>query len=161
MSRTNTLTAEDLTLQPTPKQRILVATDNSEPAKRALAAAALLAKQPDAELIIVNVEQGRLDDDLEQFRFAENATVGDILEQRSGEILTRAQSVAQALGVRRIRTEAGLGDAAGFILQVAKREHVDMIVVGRRGRSRITGLLIGSVSQRIVTTAPCKVLVVP
>ena len=144
-----------------PRRRVLVATDNSDPANRALTAAALLTKQSDAELIIVNVEQGRLDDSLEDFRRAENATVGDILEQRSAEILMRAESKAQTLGVTRIRTEAGLGDAAGFILTVAEREGVDTIVVGRRGRGRMAGLLIGSVSQRLAAAAPCKVMIVP
>ena len=37
----------------------------------------------------------------------------------------------------------------------------DMIVVGRRGRGRLLGLLIGSVSQKLVSLAPCKILVVP
>jgi nucleotide-binding universal stress UspA family protein len=38
---------------------------------------------------------------------------------------------------------------------------VEMLVVGRRGRRQLAGLLLGSVSQKLVTLAPCIVIVVP
>jgi nucleotide-binding universal stress UspA family protein len=142
-------------------QRVLVATDESESADRALVAAAELAKATAAELIIVNVEQGSLSGNLEAMREAEEASASEILYTVSTEILTRAQAKAAALGVANIRTYSGLGDAVGFIFEVANKEHPDMIVVGRRGHGRLMGLLIGSVSQKLVTLARCKVLVVP
>jgi len=161
MSRPAHLTAQDKMARPSSRPCVLVAIDNSEPANRALEAAALLAKQSNAELIIVNAEQGYLDANLDLYREAENATAGEILEQHSMEILSRAEVKAQQMGVARVRTESGLGDAAGFITSVAERDRVDTIVVGRRGRSRVAGLLIGSVSQRLAAAAPCKVLIVP
>ena len=141
--------------------RVLVATDGSEGADRALAAAAELAKAMAAELVIVNVEQGHLSTGLESMRETEHASVDEILYAASTEILNHAQTKAAALGIAKIRTYAGLGDAAGFILDVIEKEQPDIAVVGRRGHGRLMGLLTGSVSQKLVSLAPCKVLVVP
>ena len=140
-------------------RRVLVATDNSDSAYRAVEAAAELAKATGAALIIVNVEQGYFDPTLGPIGASDG--IGDILEARSREILLRAKEQAEAIGVARIQTISGLGDAAAFILDVAKREAVDMIIVGKRGRGRLAGLLLGSVSQHIVNLAPCTVQVVP
>jgi nucleotide-binding universal stress UspA family protein len=142
-----------------PIKRILAATDNSDGAHRALEAAAELAKRTGAALIIVNVEQGYFDPDLRPLRDADGLV--DVLEARSREILLRAKELAQQIGVTNIQTISGLGDAAAFILDVAKREDVDLIVVGKRGRGRLAGLLLGSVSQHVVTLAPCSVHIVP
>ena len=140
-------------------RRLLVATDNSESADRALDAAANLAKLFGAELIIVTVEQGFFDPELR--RVPTGDTFEDILEARSREILRRAKERAQQLGAEKIKTVSGLGDAAAFILDVAKREAVDLLVLGKRGRGRLAGIFLGSVSQRVATLAPCSVHVVP
>jgi nucleotide-binding universal stress UspA family protein len=140
-------------------KRILVATDNSDGAHRAVDAAATLAKQVGAALIIVNVEQGYFDHSLGPFESSEGSV--DMLEARSREILLRAKEQAEQIGVATIQTISGLGDAAAFILDVAKREAVDLIVLGKRGRSRLTGILLGSVSQHVATLAPCSVQIIP
>jgi nucleotide-binding universal stress UspA family protein len=140
-------------------RRLLIATDNSEGADRALDVAANLAKLFRAELIIVTVEQGFFDPELGQVQTADRFE--DVLEARSREILRRAKARAEQIGAEQIRTVSGLGDAAAFILDVAKREAVDLIVLGKRGRGRVAGLLLGSVSQRVTMLAPCSVQVVP
>ena len=142
-----------------PIRRVLAATDNSDSAYRAVEAAAELAKRIDAELIIVNVEQGYFDYTLGSLR--DTDSVGDILEARSREILLRAREHAHRTGAANIRTVSGIGDAAAFILDVAKREDVDLIVLGKRGRGRLAGILLGSVSQHVASLAPCSVQVVP
>lgn len=69
----------------------------------------------------------------------------------------RLRAAAAPPGVERI---AAWGDPAETILECA-REAVDLVVLGRRGRGRLAGLLLGSVSQKLVSLAPCAVMVVP
>jgi nucleotide-binding universal stress UspA family protein len=142
-------------------KRILVATDGSAGADRALDVASTIAGRFGAELIIVTVEQGYLQRDLEEFRWTKDATVDEILNAVSLEILKHAEERAHSNGVSRVRTYSSLGDAVAFILEVAEREKADTIVVGKRGRGRLVGLLIGSVSQKLISLAGCHVLMVP
>ncbi|MDJ0780754.1 MAG: universal stress protein [Desulfosarcinaceae bacterium] len=52
------------------------------------------------------------------------------------------------------------GPAAEKIVSVAALEHCEMIVMGSRGRSDLQGLLLGSVTHRVLHSAPCPVLVI-
>lgn len=52
------------------------------------------------------------------------------------------------------------GDARDSILELARTENVDLIVVGSHGRTGLTKMLMGSVASHVVTHAHCSVLVV-
>jgi nucleotide-binding universal stress UspA family protein len=52
------------------------------------------------------------------------------------------------------------GNPAQQIADAAREAHADLIVVGTRGHTDIGGLLLGSVTQRLLHEAPCPVLVV-
>ena len=142
-------------------KRILIATDGSEGAARAFGAALEMAKRYSAELLIVTVEQGLLRSNEETFMRVEHANPEDILYGASRQILQRCEDIAKAKGFDKVRGFLGMGDPTPFILEIANRERSDLIVVGRRGRGRLTGLLLGSVSQKLATLADCKVLIVP
>jgi nucleotide-binding universal stress UspA family protein len=53
-----------------------------------------------------------------------------------------------------------IGDPGQKICQVAQQEGIDLIIVGRHGRSGLSELILGSVSNYVVHHAPCSVLVV-
>jgi nucleotide-binding universal stress UspA family protein len=53
------------------------------------------------------------------------------------------------------------GIAAHAIAEAAEKDGADLIVVGTRGHTRLGGLLLGSVTQRLLQVAPCPVLSVP
>ncbi|HZQ83920.1 MAG TPA: universal stress protein [Acidimicrobiales bacterium] len=56
-------------------------------------------------------------------------------------------------------TQAVLGDPAGMLCTLA--HDADLLVVGRRGRGHVAGLLLGSVADDCVRHAPCPVAVIP
>lgn len=56
---------------------------------------------------------------------------------------------------------APAGHAAHITADSAREEGADLIVVGTRGLGPIAGLLLGSVTQRLLQVAPCPVLAVP
>ncbi len=47
------------------------------------------------------------------------------------------------------------------ILDVAEAEKADLLVMGRRGLGRVREVLLGSVSQKVLHHADCKVVIVP
>jgi nucleotide-binding universal stress UspA family protein len=58
--------------------------------------------------------------------------------------------------------ELSTGRASGYsVFDVARDVGADVIVVGTRGRGPLAGLLVGSVTQRLLHVAPCPVLAVP
>ena len=56
--------------------------------------------------------------------------------------------------------EVLFGEPYEKILETAKKEKVDLIVMGNRGFSKIKRFFVGSVAQRVISEAPCPVLVI-
>jgi len=61
---------------------------------------------------------------------------------------------------RHIRLIADSGDAAEGIIQTAEESHADLVIVGQRGMTATPSFLLGGVSQKVATYAPCSILVV-
>ncbi len=141
-------------------QYIMAATDGSEGADRAVDVAADLAKAFGARLFIVTVAGNFSGEETRELARAEK-NIGDALEVLSMQILTAAEKRARRRGSTEIQLQIGWGDAARSIIEIAAREAADAIVLGRRGRGRLAGLLLGSVSQKVASLAPCTVIVVP
>jgi len=141
---------------------VILATDGSEPAERATNFAVQLTKRFEADLVIVHVS-GNMDLSRHDIRALERAegNVADVFEQVAKQILARAEVNARNAGIASIQTKTGWGDPAEQIIDIARRVHADGIVMGRRGLGRLSGLLLGSVSQKVASLAPCVVILVP
>ena len=144
---------------------MLVSTDGSENANRAVKAAISIASQYRAELVIVHVVSEIVPysyaplgvptppTDYSQF-FQSAETAGKkVVEAAVAE--ATAQSV-RATGL--IQTTAS--SIVETILDAAEKEKVGLIVVGTRGLGGFKKLVLGSVSSGVVSHARCSVLVV-
>ena len=140
-------------------QRIMAATDGSAGADRAVDAAADLARAVAGTLSILTVG-GNISGDGTRLARAEG-DIGAALDIISMQILIAAKERAQRIGAPTEQVQTGWGDPAQVIIEMARRDNVDAIVIGRRGRGQLAGLLLGSVSQKVATLAPCMVIIVP
>jgi nucleotide-binding universal stress UspA family protein len=95
------------------------------------------------------------------FTHAQQAWLKEQLESVSTKILNAARDRARSIGIGTILLESHTGDVAQTIVEIAQEKNVENIVVGKRGVGRIAGLLLGSISQKIVSLAPRPVTVIP
>lgn len=145
-------------------EQILVAVDGSEGALNAVAFAAKLASDTKSELVILTVTEEMYVGDraLKEFAHAEHlqTTWGDLSEARATEILIAAHQRAASHDKLRVRTQWLTGDPVEEIVQFAKDDRSDMIVVGHIGHSRVAGVLLGSVAFKLLGVSPCPLTVV-
>ncbi len=141
-------------------KNILAATDGSEGAERAVDVAAELARSLDGTLLILTVTDDLSGSAVKALARSER-DLGEAVDLMINQILNHAKTRARRAGATRIETLSGWGDPTESIINFARQRHADAIVVGRRGRGQLSGLLLGSVSQKLVTLAPCPVVVVP
>lgn len=141
-------------------QRILVATDGSPGANRAIDAAARLAKALRGELTILTIGGNVAGAELRELASI-SGDLSKILERTADRILGQARKRALRAGMAAPKLLTAWGDPAEMIIDTVRREKADIVVVGRRGRGRLSALLLGSVSQKVATLAPCMVMVVP
>jgi len=139
---------------------ILVATDFGEPADAALSYGRELARTYGATLHVLHIV-----DDV-YLRLGGDAYVAVLPElQRDAELAAQARLNAllvdddpQPLPVKKVTATSAAPATA--IVDYAKSNGIDLIVVGTHGRRAVAHLLMGSVAERVVRTAPCPVLTV-
>jgi nucleotide-binding universal stress UspA family protein len=122
---------------------IVVGTDGSERANRAVAFAAELAERTDATLHVIHAYQGTRDPVVQASRAVVEQVAADFDEHRA-----------------RMRVHAVQGDAVDAILNYAYDSNADLIVVGNRGMAG-KGRFLGSVPNAIAHDARCAVMIVP
>ncbi|MCP4329031.1 MAG: universal stress protein [Alphaproteobacteria bacterium] len=145
-------------------RKILVGVDGSDSALKAVSIAAGLSKDHDAELVLVHVVQlSAIADQVLKISATEHLKENpkSIMEKLSQTVLDQARNQALEAGAQegKMTTLTTDGDQARQLIQTAKRQKADLIVLGTRGRGRLEGLLLGSVSQKVIALAPCPCLV--
>ena len=136
---------------------VVVGTDGSAGAERALERAARLAASDGARLHVVTAYH---DGGPFKERLGDSARVDPIDVVRvAEEVLARAAAHARRHGVEP-ELHAREGDPAEALIEVAEEQDADLIVVGSRGLTGIKRYLLGSVSSKVSEHAPCSVMIV-
>lgn len=170
-------------------KNILCPIDGSDHANKALTLAVDLAKKYDARLhllhvLLRNVEEPALkrfaeiegltktvaseidrlmgvDSRVEIVRLRDLQTVATgVLVDIAEHIVGAAKLEAENNGVREVSVSVQDGDPAKRILEYARQEHADCIVIGSRGLSDVKALLLGSVSQKVAHLSDCTCITV-
>jgi len=141
--------------------KILVATDFSEASDAALAYGRQLARAFGAGLTVFHAAENLASRGYgsEGFVFIEP----DFQSQVEAAALERVRSLIADEDFQELGAEAVVVTAispAAAIAEYARREQTDLIIVGTHGRSGVAHLMMGSVAERVVRTAPCPVLTV-
>ena len=140
--------------------------DGSESSMMAADYAVMLAKQNGAQLIALNVIVSQLGYEYSAgaFGLVTPNAIKNVLDKSKQEAQKWFDDIgknAVANGVK-LSTEvvASPTSVVPAIVDYAEKNKVDLIVVGTRGRSGFTKLLLGSVASGVVTYASCPVMVV-
>ena len=136
-------------------EKILLAADGSDHALHATQIAAELARNPNAKELRVVVAY----DMIPPYFGEPNMQIA--IDARMEEAKTVMQKTIEAIGKVpcEIHTELIEGSAAEAIIDVANTRKSNVIVMGSRGLGELAGLLLGSTSQKVVSHAPCPVLI--
>ncbi|MGA1791905.1 MAG: universal stress protein [bacterium] len=141
-------------------KKILLPTDGSEHSFEALRYASSFARQFNITiciLTVIEIHHSIYDVYADEIALdIQESKIATLVNQRLDEI----EQKAKEYGIKNIEKVTRFGSPYQEIVNVAKERDVDLIVIATHGRSGIAHFLVGSVTEKVIRTAPCPVLVV-
>jgi nucleotide-binding universal stress UspA family protein len=142
-------------------RKIMVAVDFSEHSMASVSHGARLARDLGAELLLVNIINQRDVDMLKEvalkapeFSFKEHLQgIEEDREERFRQIILKPECV----GIK-IDTVVRIGVPFEELLKTIAARHVDLLVMGAKGRSNLVGVVVGSCAQKLFRRCPVPVL---
>ncbi len=134
--------------------KILYPTDGSKTAKAAIEFVVDIAKAQGGKVIVLSVAEkvGYLGVEYKEVEESLLKFARDFAHQAAEEIKSKGVEAEE-------RVE--LGRPADIIVEIARKEGVDAIVMGTHGWTGLARAIIGSVADRVIRHAPCPVILVP
>lgn len=137
---------------------IVVGTDGSDSARRAVEHAVSLASSDESRLVVVTAFEGH---DAKEDDSIPSDVRWMINDRNAAESHARAgRELARAEGVDDVVVQAVEGDPAAMLLETATDFNAELIVVGSVGLTASSRFILGSVASSVLHHAPCDVLVV-
>src|SRR5262245_23659263 len=136
-------------------KKILVPHDFSDTSDAAVRYAIALAHNFGAQLYLLHVSDKARFEMATEFPLGLDGTLEDAVRERLLKILTPREQVEF-----KPIFECRSGAPAAEIVKYAKEADVDLIVMGTHGRGFVAHVVLGSVAEKVVRTAPCPVLTV-
>ena len=135
--------------------KILVATDGSEMNRAAVEEALRIGRACGSQVHAVYVaDTGTLETGPADMMVGD---AWDIVQNEAEKVLGR---VREGAGGVLTETKVLNGKPAEEIVKYAREQSIDLIVIGTQGKRGMARLLLGSVAENVIRSAPCKVLVV-
>ena len=134
--------------------RIVIAVDGSDEARRAAKRGLELARAVEAEVTVVSVLERKT------LRLTETAEEKRQLRERGEEALAEIETLAAEVG-HAVRTELLEGKPAAKIREHVATTDAELLVVGRQGRTGLGRRLLGGVTEQLLHRSDVPVLVVP
>lgn len=140
--------------------KIVVGTDGSPTAQRAVAKATGLAKAVGAELIIVTAYNNRAPAGVAAAGIALDS--GWVAAAQSGAeaVAKEADERARADGVGTASYQVVAGEPSEVLLQVTIEQGADLLVVGSKGMQSTARFLLGPIANKVSRRVPCDLLIV-
>ncbi len=144
-------------------KNILVPVDGSEHALKAMELASDLAEKYDGDLTVLHVTSKAISEEFEAFieveyTVKEKKNMGDVLEKIGKKLIN--ELIKKAKPVKPPKMQVLYGDPASNIIEYAKMQNIDAVVMGSRGMSDLKGLLLGSVSHKVSNLVECTCIMV-
>ncbi|MEJ2240524.1 MAG: universal stress protein [Candidatus Bathyarchaeota archaeon] len=140
-------------------KKILIPIDGSEQSHRALTFALDLAKKYSSKVTLLTVAQPHFQDPLFPPIFTSNDdnSINDVHQKILSQAYNRIKEIDSEIEVSK---KLVAGRPADKIIEITKKDKIDLVVIGSRGLGGIKEFLLGSVSDRVADHAPCPVLMV-
>jgi nucleotide-binding universal stress UspA family protein len=137
---------------------ILLPTDGSKGAEKAINCATTIALQFDCKIyVLFAIDMPPLV--FEYTNFSQEKVL-ETLQEEGQQILDKTVSFIQASGVANVEGVLTTGHPGKAILDFAAERRVDLIVMGTHGRRGLDRVLVGSVAEEVVRLSPVPVLTV-
>lgn len=148
-------------------KKILIPTDGSEQANKALNLACKIALENDSQINILSVfrhhsfNEGSLSMLPRQIN-DKAFNLEDVLGEYSKEIVEESKELAFNNGVKKenIKGFVRIGQIAKEILEFVEDKDIDIIIIGKQGKGDLSGYLLGGVSHKVAGLSDIPVLVV-